>query len=304
LAFSHSFSGFAVLQGGSGNDTFNVGDNGSSTTLQGGTGTDTLLGKNQATTWEITEIGGGSFTGLMQFKQIENLTGGNNIDRFRMRSTGAIQGTLDGGAGDNILDYSLVTTAVTVDLQSATPFSTNVSRLTHSIPFIIGGTSNDTLKGSRTRASVIVGGGGADSIFGGDFADILIGGAGADSIRGGLGEDILIGGRVTYDTDVVGLRSIYLEWTRQDRTVEQRFVNLTNNTSNGGTITSPLNGSFYLRGAEEPSSRTLIDDSLVDELFGGTEADWFVMTAIESSSTTKHDRNSQDKTRTPVAAGW
>jgi Ca2+-binding RTX toxin-like protein len=304
VAFSHSFSGFAVLQGGSGNDTFNVGDGGTRTTVQGGTGTDSLIGQNLQTTWEITEIGGGSFGTLMQFKQIENLTGGNNIDRFRIRSNASIPAVLDGGLGDNILDYSLFTTAVAVDLQSATPSSTNVSSLTNTFPIIMGGSGNDTLKGSRTRSSVIVGGAGIDSILGGDLGDILVGGLGADSLRGGLGEDILVGGRITFDTDVIGLRSIFLEWTRSDRTVDQRFVNLTNNTSGGGTLTSPINGNFFLRGGEDPNARTLLDDSVVDELFGGVESDWFVISASELANLAKHDRTALDKRRTPVAAGW
>ena len=304
VVFSHSYSGFAVLQGGSGNDTFNIGDGGSRTTVQGGTGTDSLIGQNLQTTWEITEIGGGSFGTLMQFKQIENLTGGNNIDRFRIRSTASIPGVLDGGLGDNILDYSLFTTAVVVDLQAATPSSTNVSSLTKTFPIIMGGSGNDTLKGSRTRSSVIVGGAGIDSILGGDLGDILVGGLGADSLRGGLGEDILVGGRITFDTDVVGLRSIFLEWTRSDRTVDQRFVNLTNNTSSGGTLTSPINGNFFLRGGEDPNARTLLDDSVVDELFGGVESDWFVISASELANPAKHDRTALDKRRTPVAAGW
>lgn len=304
VAFSHSFSGFSVLQGGSGNDTFNIGDGASRTTVQGGTGTDSLIGQNLQTTWEITDIGGGSFGTLMQFKQIENLTGGNNIDRFRIRSTASIPGLLDGGLGDNILDYSLFTTAVVVDLQAATLSSTNVSGLTNTFPLIMGGSGNDTLKGSRTRSSVIVGGAGNDAILGGDLADILVGGLGADSLRGGLGEDILVGGRITFDTDVVGLRSIFLEWTRSDRTVDQRFVNLTNNTSSGGTLTTPINGSFFLRGAEDPNARTLLDDSVVDELFGGVESDWFAISASELSIPAKHDRTALDKRRTPVAAGW
>jgi trimeric autotransporter adhesin len=84
--------------------------------------------------------------------------------------------TLDGGAGVNTVDYSLLALpGVTVNLVTglATKANGNVDHLT-AIQSVIGGISNDTLTGT-TGANVLTGGKGSDAfLFSGTFgADII-----------------------------------------------------------------------------------------------------------------------------------
>jgi Ca2+-binding RTX toxin-like protein len=245
-------------------------------TLNGGTGTDTLIGPDLNVNWDVRESGGGILLGIGNFTGFENLTGGNAMDRFIIRSTGQVPGTLDGGAGENVLDYSLISTGASLNLSAANPTGTNVSRLADSFTIAVGGSGADNLIGSATRSMILIGNAGADRLTGGAGADILIGGTGADpSINGGAGQDIVVGGRISFDSDYNGLLSVRNEWIRTDAAYTTKVDRLLGLTGGG------LNGSYVLQTSPQ---NTLPDDSAVDTVFGGTDLDWFIAAVADVTS--------------------
>jgi len=107
----------------------------------------------------------------------------------------------------------------------------------------------------------LIGNGGNDLLIGGAGRDLVIGGAGQDEIHGQEGEDLLIGGTTTYDGDLVSLGAIRREWTRQDLSYQQRVDHLMNGGGhNGGVVLT---------------SKTVLADGAVDQLFGEGDRDWF-----------------------------
>ncbi|MFM8326538.1 MAG: hypothetical protein ACKN9U_16895, partial [Pirellulaceae bacterium] len=168
--------GFSTLTGGTGNDTFIVLPAGRVSSLLGGSGTDTIYGPSVDTVWNLLEAGGGNLLNSIVFKQMESLRGGSAGDHFRVSRLGTISGLVDAGAGDNVLDYSVNTAAVTVNLNAATPNATNLPVLSDTFAILIGTNYNDILRGSATRGMVINASGGVDQVYGGSGRDILIGG--------------------------------------------------------------------------------------------------------------------------------
>ena len=78
-------------------------------------GGSTLVGANQNKTWTLTGIDQGNINNLT-FENIGNLAGGNSDDTFVFSDGASISGTITGNAGTDTLDYSPVTTPLTVDL--------------------------------------------------------------------------------------------------------------------------------------------------------------------------------------------
>ena len=74
-------------------------------TLIGSTGDDTLVGPNTATTWNVTGSDSGNVGGLA-FSGIENLTGGSAADDFLLSTASVVSGGIDGGAGDNRIEFT------------------------------------------------------------------------------------------------------------------------------------------------------------------------------------------------------
>ncbi|MEQ9481176.1 CHAT domain-containing protein [Coleofasciculus sp. F4-SAH-05] len=107
---------FTTIDFGNSNSTGTITLNSNSTSypinIIGGS---TLVGANQNTTWEITGIDQGNINSLT-FENIGNLTGGSADDTFVFSDDASISGTITGNAGTDTLDYSAVTTPLTVDL--------------------------------------------------------------------------------------------------------------------------------------------------------------------------------------------
>lgn len=136
-----------------------------------------------------------------------------------------------------------------------------------------GGDGDDILLGGD-------GGEGADdTLLGGTGREILVGDGGrsvtaqvtggSDSLNGGAGEDIIIAG-VGIPVDAAAMAMIQAEWT-SERTFAERVANIS------GMGSGPnANGSSYLQPGttvfnDRPSTGV---PTLVDQVFGGTEADW------------------------------
>ncbi len=113
----------------------------------------------------------------------DNLNGGANDDMlYGLAGNDVLTGglgndTIDGGAGNDTASYSASTVAVAVDLRRSTAQDT-------------GGAGIDTLVSIEN----LVGGRGADTLFGNDAANRISGGDGNDRIAGFGGADTLTGG--------------------------------------------------------------------------------------------------------------
>jgi RHS repeat-associated protein len=268
--------------GREGNDTFTV-NSGAHAILNGGTGASTLIGPDAANVWRISGTDRGNINSTVFFTNIENLVGGALDDRFRF-TTGAggarplILGTIDGGAGTNTLDYSALTTDVTVNLATGT--ATGVGGTVTNIQNVTGGQGNDNLTGNGvdnvliggngtntlTAGSgndILIGGAGINVLMGGAGRDLLIGGSGSDQLTAGSGDAILIGGSTSYDKNLAALEAILAEWARTDETYRQRVSHI------HGFTTGGLNGAFFL------TASTVHFGASPDTLSSGSGADWF-----------------------------
>src|SRR5262249_25984330 len=110
------------------------------------------------------------FPGVGKVKML----GSQGDDVFAVLSSpSATTVALDGGAGNNTLDYSAYPTGVTVNLATgqATGFVGGISNIAN----VLGSAFADLLTGSAGR-NVLIGGTGADILDGGDGDDLLIGG--------------------------------------------------------------------------------------------------------------------------------
>lgn len=244
------------IVGGAGDDTA-VGGNGRDS-MFGKTGADTLVGPDATALWRIAGAGLGRINTISTFRSFENLTGGTGDDTFKFGLKGSVAGTIDGGAGRNTLDYSLIGTGVQVNLTAGT--ATSTAGVT-SISDVIGGAGRD----------ILIGNGLDNRLVGNAGRDILIGGDGADSLVGGLGDDVLVGGTTIHDGSNVALASLMSEWQRA--IAYSTRVQHLNRTLAGG-----LNGATVLTVA------TVQDDGgAADSLTGGAGLDWFITFAGDSA---------------------
>jgi hypothetical protein len=235
---------------------------------------DTLTGPDANTNWTISSANGGSGSGSgfrFTFARFENLVGGAGVDVFKFTAAGSLAGSLDGGGAPanagNWLDYSGLTTPVTVNLQAGSASGVGVT--VSNIQDVHGGNGGNTLVGD-SQGNILIGGTGNDTITGGSGASLLIGDKGADTIQGGSGGDLLIGDATTFDTMTAGneaaLMSILAEWQSSD-SYATRFHDI--NTGTGGG----LNGTARLR-----FGTTVKDDSASDTVTAAASSqalDWF-----------------------------
>ncbi|MSR56218.1 MAG: hypothetical protein EXS05_00855, partial [Planctomycetaceae bacterium] len=86
---------------------------------------------------------------------------------------------------------------------------------------VVGTSLNDTLRGNLLN-NVLIGGAGADSLFGFGGRNLLVGGTGVGSLMGGDEDDVLISGIFSYFNESTktlnrpAIDAIMAEWTRTD----------------------------------------------------------------------------------------
>ncbi len=260
----------------------------------------TLIGANTANTWDITGNNSGTVNKNFTFTNIENLTGGQGVDVFRLSASGFVAGKLNGGgvpngaaAGGDWLDYSALLTPVTVNLTSgaATGFGVvkkngivvkniGADGRVFNIQNVHGGSGSNTLIGSSV-GNILVGGSASDSILGGNGSDLLIGGFGADTVTGGSGQDIVIGSYTTYDDNLPALAAIFAEW-RSANTLVVRV----NHLRNGGG----LNFTKTL-----VADVTVLNDVAPDVVTGAAGPNWLWAQPAELT-----DKTLQDIVDTPI----
>ena len=262
--------------GGGSNDTLDDSGFGTATIdLQSGTATgigafanisalvgagslDTLIGPDAGVLWKINNSNTG-LAGSFWFGNVANLVGGAGSDTFKFANGKGVTGTLDGGGGSNVLDYSSYTSGLTVNL--ATGSATGVQGGVQNVQVVLGGSGNDTLSAGSTNA-ILLGGAGDDVLTGGSGRALVIGGLGVDQLTAGSGDAILIAGTTSFD--LAALEAILAEWARTDESYSQRISHI------HGFTTGGLNGSYYLQ-----ASTVQVDSSGSDTLTGGGGADWF-----------------------------
>jgi Ca2+-binding RTX toxin-like protein len=233
--------------------------------LNGGAGKDLLTGNASA---NVINGNGGNDT-LNGAAGNDLIAGGPGNDVYLMTAaTTAETDTLTeaANAGIDSLDFSAITTSVTLNLSSSSSQSVHTNRtlklnLESTFENASGGTANDSLTGNN-EANVLVGNGGNDSLNGAGGNDILIGGTGGDTLNGAAGEDILIAGTTSFDSLFVQLNSLRIVWTGT-ASYSSRVASLRAGT--GAPVVALKTGT------------TVFSDALsVDTLVGGTESDWFL----------------------------
>ncbi len=112
---------------------------------------------------------------------------------------------IDGGDGVDRLNYSSVTTDLTIDLGLTTAQNTGGAGTDTllNIERIDGGSGNDTLTAADTVGD-LRGRGGNDTLTGGAGNDFLQGGAGQDIVSGGAGNDNI---RISFQSNLVAMES-------------------------------------------------------------------------------------------------
>lgn len=229
------------VTGGSGDDT--ITGNPASNVLVGGAGSDSLLGREGNDTYVFRTAASAEFDSITELS----------------------------GAGRDTLDFSAITTAVTLNLGTTTAQTSHTNRrlklnLGTSVENVIGGSGNDNITGNAV-SNVLVGNAGNDRLSGLAGRDILIGGLGLDQLPGGDGEDILIAGRTTVDLLATRLVSLQTGWNSavsyNDRvdnlragigspTVSLRAkVNVVNDGAQKDTLTGGAGIDWYFRALDD-----------------------------------------------------
>jgi len=147
--------------------------------IVGSNGSDMLIGPNAAATWTLTGSNSGSVNGTA-FSSFENLTGGSGNDAFVFMPGGSVDGNIDGGGGSNTLDYSNLTTNVTINIGAHT--ATGIGGTWANINTFIGSQGTNTLAGSNADTTYTITGHNAIQVMGLTFG-------GFQSIVGGTGND-------------------------------------------------------------------------------------------------------------------
>jgi hypothetical protein len=162
-------------------------------------------GNDTVTASGNTQTGGAAFTPVGTLE----LYGGNGDDVFVEGKTKTLRELISGGNGNDLVDYSARTAALTITVGSVNTASANDGDLSTTatspaenddikddVESIIGSSGNDNISGGGTQGIWIFGAAGNDTIAGGPGNDILIGGQGNDWFyegTGTTGSDVFIG---------------------------------------------------------------------------------------------------------------
>ncbi|MEL6331483.1 MAG: CHAT domain-containing protein [Cyanobacteria bacterium J06626_26] len=216
-----TFSGIETIDAGAGNDGVAISTTGSlDGNLEGGAGIDSLdystyttdivvnLGNNTATATgglsNFEQITGGSgnndslsatggnddimLTGTnigtinaVAFDGFEHLDGQAGNDRIIINDGARVSGSVDGGTGTDSLDYANYTSAITIDLETATATGAHINN----IETLIGGSASDTLTGTNNNDTFTITASDAGSINTLNFTGI-------ENHGGGAGDDTFI----------------------------------------------------------------------------------------------------------------
>ena len=201
-----NFTNVENLTGGLYSDTFQVQSGAAGFgMINGGNGTDTLVGANGSNVWDLTGVKSGTLNGL-SFTAMENLSGGSGDDLFQFHdAAGGFNAIQGGSAGVNTFDYSLVTSPITLDLQTKSVAKLNTFWW---INAFVGTAGVDTMIGPNSTSNWNFWGANSGYVNGLNFSGFenFVGGSGTDtfalraptasisgSLDGGGGTNTLVG---------------------------------------------------------------------------------------------------------------
>jgi hypothetical protein len=304
------------------NDAITVTAQGRSVVVDGGSGTNTLVGPDATSTWVVSGANTGSLNGNIGFSAIANLRGGSGGDAFQFSAAASLSGSIHGGGGSNLLDYSAFFSPVIVNLVTAAVSAVNT---THSggianVQSFIGGTGQNRFFGTNANTTWSLSGSDTGSLSTGfSFSSfgILGGGAGNDTFAfadGATTSGIVNGGGgngntldySAYTTDVVVSLASNAA-TGIGRENHNFVVNIQeaiggsgintlfgNNTSNVWNITGArdgnINGTFLftefdnLRGGTREDSFAF-HGGPIENLNGGLGANWLDYSPLPNAQT-------------------
>jgi Ca2+-binding RTX toxin-like protein len=175
-----------------------------------------------------------------------------------------INGVLQGGGPFAPTGYIIIYGQAGNDVIEIAAAFINMQPVTVAIPALLfAGAGGDTLSVAGSSANnILVGGAGNNKLTGGSARDILIGGGGASALHAVIGGGLLIAGSTIYNSNLAALVALSAEWGRTDRGYRDRVHDLFGDGSGG------LNGSYFLNAA------SVIRDTAVSQLYGGTGSDW------------------------------
>jgi hypothetical protein len=159
------------------------------TGLVGSAGGDSLTGPDGGATWTLTGANAGSVAGV-GFTSFENLVGGDGDDTFVFAPGGGVSGNVNGGGGNNTLDYHLLSTPVTIGLGTNT--ATGIGGTFTNVNGFVGGSGVNTVLGPDSGATWTITGVNGFKVLGFTFG-------GFQNITAGAGPDtfaFLTGGRL------------------------------------------------------------------------------------------------------------
>ncbi|WAP70033.1 calcium-binding protein [Jiella pelagia] len=167
-----------IIRGGDGND--DIRGYAGNDLLFGGEGNDTLFGY----------FGNDTLSGE---DGNDTVLGGVGNDTI-IGDADAADDTYNGEAGTDTIDYSAVTSAISVNLNLGVANGLAIgSDSLANFERVLSGSGNDALVASATTL-LMDGGGGNDAMVGSSGDNVLIGGIGNDNLRGFAGNDTLNGG--------------------------------------------------------------------------------------------------------------
>ena len=176
-----NFTNVENLTGGLYSDTFQVQSGAAGFgMIDGGNGTDTLVGPNGNNLWDLTGVKSGTLNGL-SFTAMENLSGGSGDDLFQFHdAAGGFNAIQGGSTGVNTFDYSLVTSPITLDLQTKSVAKLNTFWW---INAFVGTAGVDTMIGPNSTSNWNFWGANSGYVNGLNFSGFenFVGGSGTDT---------------------------------------------------------------------------------------------------------------------------
>ena len=223
------------------------------TVLAGGNSANQILGPSTNSTFNLTGTNAGNIVGL-SFSGFGNLTGGAGNDTFTFGPSATLLGRLDGGAGTNTIDYTSLTTAVTLNLPLST--ATGIRGTFANIQNVIGGTNNaNTLLGPTAATTYNITSQNTGTVNGLSFSHFgyITAGAGNDrfvfsdaatltgALSGGAGSNTI--DESAYSTTVTA--NFSTNTITGVGTTYSSIQSFIAGTTAGGTLTGPATASTY-----------------------------------------------------------
>ncbi|MBN73504.1 MAG: hypothetical protein CME32_29975 [Gimesia sp.] len=266
--------------------------------FNGAGGSNTLVSADQTTDWLINGLNSGSLlSGAVSFSNVANLTGNAGADTFTFQDGGQLTGTLSGGDGTDHIDFSAVTSAVTVDLQTSSASGVN---LFNTIESLSGDDTQDAISGLSAGTTYLINGVNQGSVSGIDFDGFnhLAGSTGSDtfqfsgsgqitgSIDGLGGGDILDYSASTFSLDLaLSAAGATDGFTGSEASTVADFDNI--DTIQGSSNTDALAGInaaavWSLDGTNQYTASNTLNFSDFENLTGGTDVDEFNISGSQS----------------------